>query len=470
MDETNTTEASGADGTSDARSVSGMPTRGSPIGNDIQKILAEVKLPEQKSQSTSSEKSGVAGRLTFDTRAVAALSGDESGVPVPGSPSSAVSQQEAVPPIPPNANTPPAVLAKSEPVAIPAAPAQAFSSPPPTAPKPVQNTPLVFTQVPETPIRTEEQGELQKIVTPPVSGTGITIGVSSKTNTISSLHTLKEDLQDIVREKKVSLVHAVALEEEKKYKRDQVLAAAPHHSRRSQKTLLIALLFLGLGLLAITGVYVVMRGQASRSEPLPSSIIFSEQTISLKLDKQPFGEVKRNLSGLRSFNQLTLGAITRVMPTVVVEVDEVMEERPATLTEFMNALGIPAPSDITRALGDQFFFGIHVVDENAPVFVMPVISYERAFAAMLAWEKGINANLSPIFTPVSPFILDKNGLLVQRPFEDLVIRNYDVRALRDDAGTIQLYYSFPTRDILIIAESTYSFTEILSRLRAERKL
>ena len=50
------------------------------------------------------------------------------------------------------------------------------------------------------------------------------------------------------------------------------------------------------------------------------------------------------------------------------------------------------------------------------------------------------------------------------------MRNYDVRALKDDDGTIQLYYSFPTRNVLIIAESPFSFTEILSRLRADRRL
>ena len=50
------------------------------------------------------------------------------------------------------------------------------------------------------------------------------------------------------------------------------------------------------------------------------------------------------------------------------------------------------------------------------------------------------------------------------------MRNYDVRVLKNDAGGIELYYSFPTQNILIIGESPYSFTEILSRLRAERKL
>ena len=50
------------------------------------------------------------------------------------------------------------------------------------------------------------------------------------------------------------------------------------------------------------------------------------------------------------------------------------------------------------------------------------------------------------------------------------MRNYDVRELTDDSGNIVLYYSFPTPNILVIAESPYSFTEILSRLQAEREL
>ena len=60
--------------------------------------------------------------------------------------------------------------------------------------------------------------------------------------------------------------------------------------------------------------------------------------------------------------------------------------------------------------------------------------------------------------------------MVKGRYEDLVMRNYDVRALKDDAGEIQLYYSFPTQNILIIAESPYSFPEILSRLQASRQL
>jgi uncharacterized protein (DUF2141 family) len=99
-----------------------------------------------------------------------------------------------------------------------------------------------------------------------------------------------------------------------------------------------------------------------------------------------------------------------------------------------------------------------------------VTSYDHAFAGMLTWEDSINTDLAPVFTAVPALTKDQNGLPVKRTFQDLVMRNYDVRALEDDNGQIQMYYSFPTQNILVLAESPYSFTEILSRLQASRQL
>jgi hypothetical protein len=102
--------------------------------------------------------------------------------------------------------------------------------------------------------------------------------------------------------------------------------------------------------------------------------------------------------------------------------------------------------------------------------VIPVLSYDRAFAGMLAWESAINAELSPLFVRVPDLTIGDDGLVQTRTFSDLVMRNYDVRALTDDSGAIALYYSFPTRNMLIVAESPYTFTELLSRLQAQRQL
>ena len=160
-----------------------------------------------------------------------------------------------------------------------------------------------------------------------------------------------------------------------------------------------------------------------------------------------------------------------VIPVVVELSDDGSAiQKPATLTEFFAAIGATAPESLMRALGEEFFFGIHTVDKNAPILVIQVESYDRAFDGMLTWESSMNGDLSPIFAAVPRLVMGTDGIQVERTFTDLVMRNYDVRALKDDAGVIQLFYSFPTRDLLVIAESPYTFTEILSRLQAGRRL
>ena len=104
----------------------------------------------------------------------------------------------------------------------------------------------------------------------------------------------------------------------------------------------------------------------------------------------------------------------------------------------------------------------------APVMVIPVTSYERAFASMLAWENSMNRDLAPFFGALAPSI-DENGLFFEPPFQDKIIRNYDVRALvgDDESGIL---YSFPTRNILIMAGDPDLFLEVHSHLRSSRQL
>lgn len=291
---------------------------------------------------------------------------------------------------------------------------------------------------------------------------------------VSPLRTLKDDLQVIVREKKISLVRAAALEQEKRYGRsaekieEQV---ATHRSRRTANIIFAAALLTVLGVGAFFGVYIISQQRGGAPSTEAPSLLFSETTVSLPLDNQNALDLKRLIASARGASSATLGSITRIVPTKTATDEEgVPYERAATLEEFLGALGTRAPADLVRALSSDFFFGIHTVDENAPLLVIPVLSYERAFAGMLAWEQTLNADLSPAFTPVPEQVLGAGGLPQKRTFSDVVMRNYDVRALKDDGGTIELYYSFPTQGILIIGESPYSFTEILSRLRAVRRL
>lgn len=286
-----------------------------------------------------------------------------------------------------------------------------------------------------------------------------------------SLHTLKDDLQSVVQEKKISYVRAVALEEKKRHSTEAGETAPVTSRSHTTGIVTAALILMLLGALAIGAVlYVSTQRAAGSPSPLSDSLIFAEASIPFKLDEFNAPDARRALAQARATSGLTLGAITRIVPTITEATETESVERAATFGEFLNGIGAHPPEELLRALSGEFFFGIHTVDENAPVIVIPVESYERAFAAMLLWEKTMNADLTPLFTAVGRLTTDAQGLPIERQFEDLLMRNYDVRALKDDDDIIQLFYAFPTRNVLIVAESPYSFTEALSRLRAERKL
>lgn len=286
---------------------------------------------------------------------------------------------------------------------------------------------------------------------------------------ITPLRTLRDDLQSVVQEKKISYVRAVALEEKKRQERGEAISAPATRAHYAGVVTAAAVLAL-LGALALGAVwYVASQRTPQAARPLSASFIFSESAVPFSLSGMSASDVKRSLAQARSATGIGLGAITRIVPLVPAENAE-GSERPATFEEFFTALGVSAPSDLYRALAEEFFFGIHTVDENAPVIIIPVTAYERAFSAMLEWEKNMNADLAPLFTQVPALTLDENNLPTERVFTDMLMRNYDVRVLKNDEGVVELFYSFPTRNILIIAESPYSFTEALARLRAERRL
>lgn len=312
--------------------------------------------------------------------------------------------------------------------------------------------------------------------TPPVETPAGAALETTKKSIVSPVHTLKDDLKEVVSEKKISVVRAVSLEEERRHKKTDVITEAPQKPRATSRIgafLFAILVMLGLGGAALWGVYTVMQERLGENPTtLPtSSILFAENAVLLPLHNQSPLDLKRIIAGARQSNTATLGVMTRIIPVVSgTDAEGAIVDREATLKEFLDALGTHPPEELFRALKTEFFFGLHTLDLNTPILIIPVASYDRAFAGMLAWEATVNGDFAPAFTYLPDQVFTPEGLPEKRRFVDLVMRNYDVRALRDDAGTIRLYYSFPTQRVLVIAESPHSFIEILSRLQAQRSL
>lgn len=290
---------------------------------------------------------------------------------------------------------------------------------------------------------------------------------------IPSVHTLKDDLDYLVQGQKLSMVKAAALEQDKKLKSAAVEKVAQRPRRgtgRILKTVALAFVLVIVGGGAL-GAIALIAGQRRVDTPVPlSSIMFSEQTLSFPLDGLTARDVKSKLSLSRTQVPLSLGAMARLVPTYEQSTESGAATTIATTDEFFTAIGAQLPEGFTRSLSREYFLGVHALDSTVPVLVIPVAVYERAFAGMLSWEGRMNDDLAPLFTPIPAQIVTQDGTIISRTFEDVIIQNYDVRIMKDFSGTIRLLYAFPTRDILIIAESPNSFIESLARLRAERRL
>jgi hypothetical protein len=291
---------------------------------------------------------------------------------------------------------------------------------------------------------------------------------------VTALHTLKDDVQDVVRNRNMSLVRASALEQDKK--RGELPKSIPNPAvmqrrRRTFAIIFFALLLTVLGSAALYGVAVVMQQRATTPPPRYPSLVFAESVVTLPIDTASPDSLKATIAQARTQSTAPAGSILRIIPTITTtDAKGVSATTPATLPQFFTALGLQVPSTLMQGLSSTFFFGIHAVDINAPVFVIQVTSYDHAFAGMLAWEPSMNQNLSPAFDAVPTLITGADGLPTSRAFTDAVMLNYDIRELKDNSGKVILYYSFPTPNILVIAESPSTFSEILSRLEAQREL
>ena len=295
-------------------------------------------------------------------------------------------------------------------------------------------------------------------------------GVVTDTSPVVAMHTLKDDIKNVVLEKKISIIRAASLEQDRE-RGDSTMEEIQRPKGGSFGIVFASGLFVFLGLAAIAGVYVVEMGRNGTTQTYGDSMVFSEQSLLLQIEGMSPQGLKSQIASARQTGGAALGSITRLIPVKTVALpDATSQTRLATGAEFLRALGTHAPDELVRAIGDNFFFGIHTVDKNSPVLVIPVNSYDHAFAGMLQWEANINSDLAPVFTKAQDTVMAPDGTPTKRGFQDAIMRNYDVRALKDDSGTIIMYYSFPTPKILLIAESPYSFNELLSRLQAQRQL
>jgi len=129
-------------------------------------------------------------------------------------------------------------------------------------------------------------------------------------------------------------------------------------------------------------------------------------------------------------------------------------------SEFLQSLESRAPASLIRAFDPLFMFGAF---GESTFLIIKLVSFENAFAGMLAWEKNLNQDIGPLFATAE----FSRNLPPASTFADLTDRNKDVRILALGDQSI-LLYSFFDNNMLIITDHIETLRTLIDRLTREK--
>lgn len=271
---------------------------------------------------------------------------------------------------------------------------------------------------------------------------------------IPVIRTYKYDAAESVQEGHVSQVSMAAAEQNRRAKEKDFSSLLPSEDTPIGKNILYILLSI---LLVATGVwggvhfYNKSRIVADEAiTPNKGVLLFTNSEERLVIGKLKGVELATLLNEERSRmpnNPSTIKQVTLLE-------DGVFGEREISADLFM-ARFINVPGRLSRALSNNFLFGIHGGNPPSPLFIFKTKDFDTTFRGMLDWEATMSRDLSPLF-----------GKTISGNFEDVILRNKDTRLLRDKGDKTRLIYGFPNTDTLIITTNEDTFFEIFKRLSA----
>lgn len=148
------------------------------------------------------------------------------------------------------------------------------------------------------------------------------------------------------------------------------------------------------------------------------------------------------------------------IPIITVTITEDNLEKKSLIKpkDFFNIFDMIPPTGFYSGIEDRFMLAKFETDQNLPVLILKIKSYDNSFASMIKWENSLVQDFSPLFE-----INSNSGL--DTFFQDKELKNKDVRIVYNEENEPIFLYSFINRNYLIITTSQVSLEEIFRRFR-----
>ncbi|MBI2507110.1 MAG: hypothetical protein HYW09_00665 [Candidatus Niyogibacteria bacterium] len=263
------------------------------------------------------------------------------------------------------------------------------------------------------------------------------------------IRTMAGDVQDYVKEKKLSLAGLAAIRQRRE------IAGGPENRSVLRRP---AYIFSAILILALLSAGIFWLNRAAR-EPLapqktatPPSLIAAgkEFTVSTENgDKNVFLTSWRDL-----FN-------AQLLPRqfLYVKIFDKNNNKFLNAQGLFNLLGISPPLLLANNVGGLSTFGIMDTSRgNETVIITEINSYASAFAGLLQWEANLPVDLLPLLRPGLSYDRGENN------FIDSVVANNDARLLKNKEGESILGYSIFNQKFLILAQSPQAMENVIKQM------
>lgn len=266
-------------------------------------------------------------------------------------------------------------------------------------------------------------------------------------------HTLTEDILHTVEGGKLGAVKEIIDAEEQKEMEKKNFS--PTANKNTMYIVLGVLLLLSGVFIAYYFTTKIMNNQSIFSANQgPKDILRSEQNINVDISNLYKLEASRAVYEASQKSAITKGQLARI---IIINNGNLV-----TLPGLLKALdGNFSPSS-EFGISENFVFGVVSSDAKYPFLMVNITNINKAFPKIQNWESKMFLDLYGLFG----FDLDsEKRYLLNKPFEDVIVKNKNARALLDEDGGFVFMYVFANDNTMIFSTSHEAVEEILERIR-----
>ena len=208
------------------------------------------------------------------------------------------------------------------------------------------------------------------------------------------------------------------------------------------------IVIVGITLAVVASIYfnVFSNSETPVRETTSASTFFTPDTQT----EVPYTSSPKDfLSNLSTQINSAGSGVTQFYPTVA----DGAGTRTLTAQELFGSLSVNLDGKTIRALDSTVMIGSIVTTRNEPFMIIRSYNFDVLFAGLLAWERTMYSDLSPLFG---------SSYTGQQIFKDAIQDNKSIRILKDASGNEVMLYAFVNQNTVVITTSGEALSKIIA--------